>query len=111
MQNYIKKLFFLSRFQKIVIFIFLDFLISIFSIWSSFSLRLGEIYNPLKIDIISYLIPFTIFILIQFSFNSYYQLSRFFRINSINNLLRNFILLFFFTYLIRLIYPLQAPRK
>ena len=67
-------------------------------------MRLGEIYNPLKIDIKLYIITFIVFILIQLSFKSYYQLSRFFRISSINNLVRNFILLFFFTYLVRLIF-------
>ena len=65
---------------------------------------MGEIYNPLKIDITLYLILFIIFILIQAIFKSYYQLSRFFRISSINNLVRNFILLFFFIYLTRLFF-------
>ena len=104
MENFIKKLFFLPRNYKIVFFVILDFLISIFSIWSSFCLRLGEIYDPLKIDVKLYLIPFVIFVLIQITFKSYYQLSRFFRINSINNLVRNFILLFIFLYLIRLFF-------
>ena len=104
MENFIKKLFFLPRDYKIVFFVILDFLISIFSIWSAFCLRLGELYDPLKIDVKLYLIPFVIFVLIQITFKSYYQLSRFFRISSINNLVRNFILLFTFLYLIRLFF-------
>lgn len=104
MENFIKKLFFLPRNYKIVFFVILDFSISIFSIWSSFCLRLGEIYDPLKIDIKLYLIPFVIFVLIQITFKSYYQLSRFFRISSINNLVRNFTLLFIFLCLIRLFF-------
>ena len=72
MENFIKKLFFLPRNYKIGFFIILDFLISIFSIWSSFCLRLGEIYDPLKIDVKLYLIPFVIFVLIQITFKSYY---------------------------------------
>ena len=104
MEFYLNKLFLLKRSSKMIILIIIDFFISIFSLWSSYSLRLGEIYNPLKIDIKLYVILFLIFIVIQFSFKSYHQLSRFFRVSSINNLLRNFILLFFFTYLIRLIF-------
>lgn len=104
MEFNLNKLFLLKRSSKKIILIIVDFFISIFSLWSSFSLRLGEIYNPLKIDIKLYVILFLIFIVIQLSFKSYHQLSRFFRISSINNLLRNFILLFFFTYLIRLIF-------
>lgn len=103
-ENFIKKLFFLQRFYKVIFFICFDFLMSTFSLWISFCLRLGEFYHPLKIDIILYLCLFLLFNTIQIYFKSYYQLSRFFSIASINNLLRNFFLLFIFTYFARLIF-------
>ncbi len=108
MSNYLKKLFFLKRTYKITFFLIIDLILSSFSLWLSFNIRLidapawrGEFFNPLKIDIWLYLIVFMIFILIQLNFKSYYQLSRFFSIASINNLIRNFFILFILLYFIR----------
>ena len=72
MEFYLNKLFLLKRSTKMIILIIIDFFISIFSLWSSYSLRLGEIYNPLKIDIKLYVILFLIFIVIQFSFKYWF---------------------------------------
>ena len=102
MENYLKKLFFLKRFYKIIIFLVLDFLISTFSLWTSFSLRLGELYNPINIDLRLYFYLFFLFLLIQIYFKSYYKLSRFFNISSITYLIINFIILFLVVYLVRL---------
>ena len=101
MEIFYKKLFFLDRFYKIIFFLFFDFIISTLSLWLAFCLRLGQFYNPIKIDIKLYFILFFIFILIQIYFKSYYQLSRFFNITSINSLLRNFLILFILTYLFK----------
>ena len=102
MENYLKKLFFLKRFYKIIILLVLDFLISIFSLWTSFSLRLGELYNPINIDLRLYFYLFFLFLFIQIYFKSYYKLSRFFNISSITYLIRNFTILFLIVYLVRL---------
>ena len=102
MENYLKKLFFLKRFYKIIILLVLDFFISIFSLWTSFSLRLGELYNPINIDLRLYFYLFFLFLFIQVYFKSYYKLSRSFNISSITYLIRNFTILFLIVYLARL---------
>ena len=94
MDFFLKKIFFLSRFKKIIIFIILDAILSSFSFWASFSIRLEKFYNPLNIDIILYFIIFLIFIIIQFLTKSYLQFARNFNISSINFLIRNFFFLF-----------------
>ena len=104
MKFFLKKLFFLDRYYKIFFFVFFDFILSTFSIWFSFCLRLGEFYNPLKIDITLYIAFFLIFIAIQIYSKSYLQLSRFFSISSINNLLKIFLILFFSTYFFKILF-------
>lgn len=94
MDFFLKKIFFLSRFKKIIIFIILDAILSSFSFWASFSIRLEKFYNPLNIDIILYFIIFLTFIIIQILTKSYLQFARNFNISSINFLIRNFFFLF-----------------
>ncbi len=93
MDFFLKKIFFLKRSNKIQIFIFLDAILSSFSLWASFSIRLEKFYNPLSIDIILYIIVFLVFIFIQITTKSYLQFSRNFNISSINYLIRNFLFL------------------
>ena len=90
MNAVLKKLFFLNRSIKILIFFFIDLILSSISLWSAFSIRLEKLYNPVEIDLIFYILVFSIFVIIQYFSKSYYKFSRNFSISSINFLIKNF---------------------
>lgn len=98
----LKKLFFLNRSKKILIFVIIDLFLSSISLWASFSIRLEKLYNPLEIEPIFYFLFFLTFSTIQYFSKSYLKFSRNFDISSINLLIRNFFFLFIFIFLFKI---------
>ena len=103
MENIFNRLFFLSRYKKILIIFILDFTISSLSLWISFSIRLEKLYDPYEISKILFILFFLAFVVIQYFSKSYLKFSRNFSILSINILIRNFTILFLIVYLIKLV--------
>ena len=93
MNSVFDKLINLSRGIKISINFSIEFIISIFSLWAAQSL-ITPIYNFNKfllLDIKIYFLFSTTFILIQLIFKTYLELSRYFRVDVIYKIIKNFI--------------------
>tara|TARA_X000001036_G_scaffold375770_1_gene364779 strand:+ start:825 stop:2654 length:1830 start_codon:yes stop_codon:yes gene_type:complete len=81
----------LGNFKKKIFLITSDFIIIIFSILASYSLRLEKIYSIFKIDIKVYLIFLTTFFLIFYVNNIYQILLRYFDYFSIQKVIKSII--------------------
>ena len=69
MENIFNRLFFLSRYKKILIILILDFTISSLSLWISFSIRLEKLYDPYEINKILFILFFLVFVVYNIFLN------------------------------------------
>ena len=83
MELFIKNILNLKRSTKVTILLLIDIIISSTSIWITFNLISEKIVKFYEIDIEIYLLLSITFVLIQVTSKSYFNLSRYFDLNSI----------------------------
>ena len=96
MELFIKNILNLKRSTKVTILLLIDIIISSTSIWITFNLISEKIVKFYEIDIEIYLLLSITFVLIQVTSKSYFNLSRYFDLNSIFKIIKNFLIFLIF---------------
>ena len=91
MEFFIKSILNLKRSSKVTILLLIDIIISLISIWITFNLISEKIVKFFEINIEIYFLLSLTFVSIQIISKSYFNLSRYFDLNSIFKIIKNFL--------------------